>query len=184
MKYFLPLAFSFFLFVGCKDAQHEVYLNEIDELQNQLNEMDSLSRIHNLDTLGQITGNIRLVTLRVQNNYFPDSIDMEIAGMMNAYKMVRKKLESNSGNLAKVKVAIPEVQKTLEDLAHDIDNGVGEREKYNDHLNFERDKVNQIKELLDFYIKTKEEAMTLFAEVGPKVEAFSLELVAKRQSEQ
>jgi seryl-tRNA synthetase len=184
MRLLYFVAFLSLILGSCKDAQHRAYLEEIEEMQNELIIMDSLAREHVLDSLGLITGQIRLVVLRIQNNYFPDSINMEEAGMINDYKAIRKKLESNSGNLAKVKAALPELQLSLQNLAHDIDNGVGEREKYGEHLEFEKDKLNQVRELLDFYIKTKDENMAKYREIGPKIEEFSIELVEKRKKEQ
>jgi hypothetical protein len=180
---YIVLCLSFFL-GSCKDAQHRAYLEEIEEMQKELVVMDSLSREHTVDSIGLITGQIRLVIVRIQNNYFPDSINLEEAGMINDYKAIRKTLESNSGNLAKVKAAIPEVQVSLQNLAHDIDNGVGERDKYGEHVEFEKAKVAHLRELLGFYIKTKDETLTRYRDIGPKVEAFSIDLVEKRKKEQ
>jgi chaperonin cofactor prefoldin len=183
MKHLILFAFLATLLVSCKDAEQKAFLAEIDELQQQLLEIEQLAQDHTVDSIGIHVAEINNTLLRIQNNYFPDSIDLEIAGMLNQYKMIRKRLQSNSGNLAKVKAALPEVKEALTHLAHDIEHGVGNRELYGEHVAFERDKVNQMQELIDFYIKGKDDNLSLYLEIGPKVEAFSMELLEKRKSE-
>jgi chromosome segregation ATPase len=180
--------FAYFLVLGallgsCKDAEKEGYLAEINQMENQLDSLWSEIEENNMDSLKGITSTISTVIDKVQKNYFPDSVDLEIAGKMNLYKGVKKSLERNSGNLAKAKAAIPEIKETLSNLKHDIENGAGNREQYADNVAYEQDKVNQVNELLSFYFSAREESLATFQEVHPIIEKFANELEEKRQQE-
>lgn len=170
------------VFLGsCKDAEKERHLAEIDAMNTQLDSLWSEIEQNDIDSIRSVSSTIESVIAKVQKNYFPDSIDLEIAGMMNKYKGVKKSLQYNSGNLAKAKAAIPEIKETLGNLRHDIENGAGNREKYSENVDFERGKVKQVDELLSFYFKARNESLTTFQEVHPKVSKFADELEAKRE---
>ena len=184
MKRYFPFFLILALLLGsCKDAEKEAYLAEIDQMNNQLDSLWSEIEQNNIDSLRGVTSTIDRVIANVQKNYFPDSIDLEIAGMMNQYKGIKKTLERNSGNLAKAKAAIPEIKETLGHLKHDIVNGAGNRELYAENVEYERGKVNQVDELLSFYFKARDTNLSTFQEIHPKVEAFANELAEKRKQE-
>jgi len=174
-KYFFFFV-GFFILFSCKNSLREGYLSDIATMERELDSMLLVAEDNRIDTLPKLIDHIKNRTLEVSNHYAPDTIDLEIAKMMNLYKDVRKALSANSGNLAKVKNSIPEVQQKLKDLRYDIENGLGEREKYNDFVAFERDKVNQIHEILKYYIDIKEEYTDVFKDTDPKVQAFIREI--------
>ena len=147
-------------------------LNQIDKMQHQLDSMEDLTQQHQIDTLHLIILKIRNKIEEVRKYYIPDTIDYEVAEMMNAFKETRKALASNDKNLSKVKTSIPEVRQKLEDLSFDIENGVGSRDKYNEYVDFEKNKVARIADILSYYIKTKDKYLTLFFELDPKIDDF------------
>lgn len=161
------------LLFACKDEQKTKHLEEINSM---VQDLDSLSKVAN-DTSGRVPYNVNMsvqnTILRVKNNYLPDTINYAVAQMMNDYKEIRKAVMSNSGNLAKVKQSIPEVQQKVEDLKHDIKNGVGEREKYQEYINFEKKKIADIEEVLDYYLKTKTKFYNRYDSLHPIVSNFA-----------
>lgn len=184
MKHYFTIFLMLALLLGsCKDAEKEGYLAEIDQMNVHLDSLWHEIEQNNIDTLKGISNTIEMAIAKVQKNYFPDSIDLEIAGMMNAYKGIKKSLERNSGNLGKAKAAIPEIKETLSNLQHDIENGAGNREQYAENVEYERGKVNQVDELLSFYFKARDSNLSKFVEIHPRVEAFANELEEKRNHE-
>ena len=184
----MKLNFAVFLMLAvllgsCKDAEKDAYLLEIDQMNLQLDSLWNEIEQNNIDTLKGISNTVELVIAKVQKNYFPDSIDLEIAGMMNIYKGIKKSLERNSGNLAKAKAAIPEIKETLGNLKHDIENGAGNRDQYAENVEYERGKVKQVDELLSFYFKAQNSSVSSFNDIHAKVEAFANDLEQKRQKE-
>lgn len=168
------------LFVwGCKDQEKSTYLNEIDAMTTKLDSLNTLSVNQKNDSVSYVVNTIEKLIDRVKRNYIADTINLEIAALMNRYKDAKKSISSNTGNLAKAKDAIPEVQGKLNDLKHDIENGVGDREKYKEYINFEKNKIQEIESILDYYIKTNKKYMKQFNEAHPKVQRFADSLKLK-----
>jgi chromosome segregation ATPase len=182
-RYFAVFLMLAVLLGSCKDAEKDAYLAEIEQMNLQLDSLWNEIEQNKTDTLKVVTNTIDLVIAKVQKNYFPDSIDLEIAGMMNLYKGIKKTLDRNSGNLAKAKAAIPEIKETLGNLKHDIENGAGNREQYAENVEYERGKVNRVDELLSFYFNAQNASVSSFNDIHAKVEAFANELEQKRQKE-
>lgn len=181
MKFILFITIAFAVFIlGCKDAQKDAYLDDISSMEHSLDSMEQLVEKHRIDTLSSLVNRIKNKTLEVKQNYYTDTIDYEIADMMNSYKQARKGLSANSGNLAKVRSSIPEVKEKLSDLRFDIDHGVGDRSKYGDYVNYEKEKVTQIEEILSYYIENKNKYVQLYHETAPKVDAFIKELKSEK----
>lgn len=155
-------------------------INEIQEMHATLDSLESVTEQNRIDTLTQLIEYIKFNTDEVVNNYHTDTIDYKVAKMMNNYKDTRKAFSKNSGNLAKARQAIPEVRESLENLSHDIEHGVGQRDKYEEFIGFEKGKVKQIKEILTYYLETKEKYTTLFIETDKEV----LEFIEQLKSEQ
>ena len=154
-------------------------LAEIQTMHNTLDSLESITENNRIDTLTQLVDYIKTNTEEVINNYYTDTIDYAVAKMMNNYKDTRKAFSKNSGNLAKARQAIPEVRESLNDLRHDIEHGVGQRDKYEEFVGFEKGKVKQIKEILTYYLETKEKYTALFIETDKEV----LEFIEKLKSD-
>lgn len=175
MRYiiFTCLIFSFF---ACQDKERNKLIQNIDKMNSALDSMKTVADESQIDTLHLLIEHIKSNTSEVKKHYFADTVDYEVADMMNNYKEVRKALATNSGNLSKVRQSIPEVKESLENLRHDISHGVGERDRYEEYLNFEAEKVEKIKEILTYYLETKSKYLTLYEETEEKVLEFINEL--------
>lgn len=168
-----------FLYLGCKDQEKSSYLEEINEISSNLDSLEVVSNNQKTDSIPIIVNTIEKTISKVKNNYVADTIDLELAALMNRYKDAKKSLSSNSGNLAKTRDAIPEVKGKLEDLRHDIENGVGDREKYEEYIDFEKNKVQEIDSILSYYIKTNRKYLEQFSNAHPQVKHFADSLESK-----
>lgn len=173
LVFLLPL-----FFWSCKDQEKSAYLEEIENMTERLDSLETVSKNQKTDSIPHIVLRIEETINKVKKNYIADTIDLRIATLMNKYKDAKKSLSSNTGNLAKAKDAIPEVKNKLEDLKHDISNGVGDREKYQEYINFEKGKIEEIESILNYYVKTNTEYLKQYKDTHPKVKNFadSLEL--------
>lgn len=175
--YFVAVAVLGLSITSCKNDNKEELLSQIDEMENTL---DSLALIAN-DTIGlsasETIASVRATILKVKNNYNADTIDYELAEKMNSYKDIRKGISKNSGNLAKAKQTIPEVQKKLGDLRHDIESGVNDRDKYQEFINFEKSKVNEIEEVLRYYVEMNDKYHDKYDELHPIIKKLGDSLV-------
>jgi len=170
------------LLFSCKDELKTKHLQEISAMEQDL---DSLSNVANDTTQRRpvnLNMNVQKTIQKVKNNYLPDTINYAVAKMMNNYKEIKKAVMSNSGNLAKVKQSIPEVRQKVEDLKHDIDNGVGEREKYEEYINFEKKKIADIEEVLNYYLETRNKFYNRYDSLHPIVTNFADSLLNAKKN--
>lgn len=157
---------------GCNDKEKTAYLTEIDEMSSKLDSLASVSKKQKSDSSLSVVKSIQSTIEEVKENYVADTIDLDLAATMNSYKDASKVLSSNTGNLAKAKDAIPEVKEKLDLLRHDIENGVGNREKYSEYINFEKNKIEEIESILDYYISTNTEYIEKYHSIHPRVQSF------------
>lgn len=140
---------------SCNNKNRGKYIKEIDSMSATL---DSLKTIA-YDTTGQntqpILRSVHETIQKIKQNYSSDTIDLELVKKIDAYKEIENALSINSGNLAKAKQAIPEVQLKVDDLRHDVKNGVNDRDKYPEFIEFEKSKINDIRNVLSYYMETK-----------------------------
>ncbi len=170
------------LLFSCKNEQKTKHLQEINTMEKDL---DSLSSVANDTTQrrpGSLNMNVEETIQKVKNNYLPDTINYSVAKMMNNYKEIKKAVMSNSGNLAKVKQSIPEVRQKVQDLKHDIENGVGEREKYEEYINFEKRKIADIKDVLNYYLETRNKFYNRYDSLHPIVTNFADSLLNAKKN--
>lgn len=176
MKY-LFFAILLASLIACKDKEQDKYLAEIADMEVEIDSLEMVAKDTLLKKPFSVALNVRNTIIKVKNNYLPDTIDYGVANMMNSYKEIRKALESNSGNLAKVRQSLPEIKQKVSDLKHDIENGVGERERYQEFVNFEKKKIEEVKDVLSYYMNTKQKFYNRYDSLHPIVNKFADSLV-------
>ncbi len=170
-----------FLF-SCKNEQKTKHLHEINTMEQDLDSLSSVANDTTQQRPGRLSMNVEETIQKVKNNYLPDTINYSVAKMMNNYKEIKKAVMSNSGNLAKVKQSIPEVRQKVKDLKHDIENGVGERERYEEYINFEKKKIADIKDVLNYYLETRNKFYNRYDSLHPIVTNFADSLLNAKKN--
>ncbi len=140
---------------SCKNKDRENYIQEIDEMSATLDSLKIIAYNTTGQSIQPISQSVHQTVQQIKQNYNADTIDLQTAKKIDAYKEIESAISINSGNLAKAKQAIPEVQQKIEDLKHDIENGVNDRDKYQEYIAFEKSKIKDIENVLSYYIKTK-----------------------------
>ncbi|WP_146194193.1 hypothetical protein [Brumimicrobium oceani] len=175
--FFVAIAVLTLSITSCENDNKTELLSQIDQMENTLDSLETIVK----DTAGyssaEMIASVRATILKVKTNYVADTIDYDLAEQMNSYKDIRKGISKNSGNLAKAKQTIPEVQQKLSDLRHDIENGVNDRDKYQEFINFEQSKVHEIEEVLRYYVETNEKYHNTYDELHPIIKQLGDSLV-------
>lgn len=172
MKKLLYLAFLGLFLTSCHDAQKEAYLADIAQLNKSVDSLEAVFESSKVDSINQIVNNIEYTLIQVKNNFIADTVDAEFAQVMDRYKSVKKGLPKNSRNATKIQSSITEERDALEKLKHDIENAAGERDKYQEFINFERAKVIQIKELTTSWKEVQDNHMEAYFRLNPIVQEF------------
>jgi hypothetical protein len=167
------------LFSSCADIEKEEQVNKITRLRKTvsiLKENLSKSQIENIAEKKIV---IYSVIKRIKSYYYLDTIDMDFAKKMEAYKVMGKSLKSLEGEFEKIRVSLDEEKVSLKTLQSDIKNGFGHREKYNQYIGFEKNKIEQIKQLLNEYKLNMNRLVLAYDTLHFPLNEFSLRLEEK-----
>jgi hypothetical protein len=82
-----------------------------------------------------------------------------------------------------VKRGISEERKTLINLESDIKNRNGDQTKYQEYVDFENGKVDQLRKILAEYVKQKEKTMTSFHKLHKELYDFSIAVMNKNMNQ-
>ena len=167
------------LLVSCSDIKTGEYLKDINSMNTTLDSISIVLKENQIDTLHAVIGAAMQLELRIKNNYYADTIDMELGKKMDAFKRMRKMLPGLGQLNSTILIGIEEQKQSLTLLKDDITKGNGERKKYGEYVEFEQQKVAQLRSLIREYVDGKLSAMTTFNELYPELNAFSMSLLNK-----
>lgn len=178
MKFVLFLL-AFGSLISCSDLKKEKYLQSIEDMNQTIDSMENVLFNNEIDTLAALGVAANTVELRIKNNYYADTIDMELGKKMDAYKVMRRSLGPLGRDFSTIKKGIIIERETLTSLKSDIENGNGDRAKYEEYVKFEEDKVYKLRKLLEAYVNEKTKTMDTFHELHDELDAFSRSLLKK-----
>lgn len=181
MKKWFFVLFGILLFTSCADLQRETYLKKIVALQEKLLEIENTLSDSRLSDISSIKVKTMQTELRIKQNLHLDTIDLELAKKLDAYKLMRKSIKPMMQQLMKVRDGIKEEKEVLKHLKQDIQDGRGARQSYAEYVRFERQKVQQLSELNADYLRAMDKFFLEYQRLYPSVEAFSHTLLHKKK---
>lgn len=182
LKLFLILTLGLLGFSACSDVKRGEQLAKINQLNASLDSIKLLVESNPLDSANLYAQISHDVELRIKNNYFADTINMVLGKKMDAYKVMRRKWAPLGYDYRNLLQGVKETKESLRQLKHDIENGDGDRSKYDEFLSFETEKVNQLKALAEQYIDTRRETYDTFHTLHEELNQFSIELLKKAEA--
>ncbi len=147
-----------------------IYLDSINKIVNH-QKNDSLSLMNQKSTD---------VELRIKNNLISDTINLTLGKKMDDYKIMRKKIGRLKKNHSILKKAIIEEKSALNKLKTDINNGSGRKDKYNEYIKFEQNKLKKIKLLFKQYINNRNLIYSTYKRLHEELYEYSLSLIDKK----
>jgi hypothetical protein len=186
-KSFILLGVFFLTLLSCTDLERKEQLKQIARMKQSVDSLQKNLETNRIDTLSGLRTAVMNLELRIRNNYTADTINLELGKKMAQYKTVKKFFKREKGEGAKneslnnqtlgtaylvVKNGLLQEQKTLDLLKSDIENGNGERNRYNEYVQFEQNKVKQLTILLEDYKKHKDKVLKMFFEVYNELDPF------------
>ena len=150
------------LLVSCSDLKKEDQLAKLKTLQEKLLESQNEFQAAVIDTLHRMTNTSSNLERTLKQNYTSDAIDVVLGKRVDDYKRMRR-MFGPLGNLgSKLRRSYTEQEKQLKSLLFDIENGYGERNKYDTYIDMESGKNEQVFVLLQEYIQLKKAAFEIY----------------------
>ena len=154
-------------FAGCKNKERESHLYQINALSIRLDSLENvIETIDNQNTkerILEINNTLSSIKSKIDN----DTLSYDFIEKLNQYKDLPSIFSTNSENLDKVKHSLPEVKKKLSDLKHDIEYGVNDRKQYDEFITFEKNKVIEIENVLNYYLQIDSKYQFLYDSLHP-----------------
>lgn len=158
------------LFSACNSSKEQ---KQAESLIKMIAQTDSLNQVllqHKMDSLVEYQIAANGLMIRVRTRYIPKKVDLDFGRKVEEFRFLQKLVtckpkknkRSLSGEYSTILSSLLEEKKTLDLLKKDIENGRGKKDEYNEFIQFENDKINSIKVLLDEYIRRKKHYLPKF----------------------
>ncbi len=177
MKTLSILFLSFLVLTSCSDVKKSNQIASIDEMSEKLEGIKAEIEANKVDSSKRISVDARETELRIKNNYFADTIDVKFGVKMDRHKNMRRAMDKLDKMYNNAIVGCNEVIESLRQLKHDIENGDGDRKKYDEFLAFEKSKFEQVEVLSHEYLETKKFAVETYDALFKEIEDFSYQLL-------
>ncbi len=164
---------------SCSDMDKDEQVKKINRLKKTVSTLEVELSQTQIKTISEKKIAIYSVIKRIKTYYYIDTIDVPFAKKMEAYKVMGKSLKSLGAEYEKIRVSLNEEKVTLKKLQTDIQRGFGHREKYNEYISFEKDKINQIKQFLKDYKSNYNRFNSAYDTLHVPLNEFSLRLEEK-----
>lgn len=181
MKTLSIILLSFLVLTSCSDVKKSGQLASIDEMSKKLESIKAEIEANKVDSASHISVEARETELRIKNNYFKDTVDLEFGVKMDRHKNMRRAMGKMDQKYQNVITGCNEVIESLRQLKHDIENGDGDRGKYDEYLNFEKSKFEQVEVLSKEYMESKQLAVDTYNELFKEIEEFSYRLLRENK---
>ena len=161
------------LFMACSDLAKKDQLVKITDLQKKISALEGQVTKNKIDSISEIKLATSEVELRIKKNLYLDTINLELGKKMDDYKRMRRSFMPLAKSYSQLIKGIREERLALKNLKLDVQNGEGERGKYDEYIAFEANKINQLMTLLEAYISYKDETMKTFFRLHPSLDSLS-----------
>jgi hypothetical protein len=169
--------FLVLLLCSCSDIEKDSQLSKIKTLQSNLTKNKQSFEVMKIDTLFVMKQRSSDLERKLKQNYKSDSVDLNLGRRIDAYKRMRRMFGPIGTLGTKLNNAFNEEALHLQHLYHDVYNGFGPRDKYDEYIRLETKKCGQITILLEDYLRIKTEAFEIYAKEHRFVADFVLQIM-------
>ena len=180
MKFLFVALLAFSLF-SCSDISKSTQLERISAMEQSLDSIQTVLDKERIDTVLNWSLSAYNVEKRIKENYVADTIDLVLGKKMDSYKIMRRSIDPMGKAMNATKKGIVEEREKLTSLKKDIENGDGDRNKYDEYVLFEEQKVAQLRTLITDFTETKSRAVKTYNELHAELSAFSYSLLKKKK---
>jgi hypothetical protein len=158
------------LLTACESTEKHKQLSRLTKMIAQTDSLKSVLLQNKIDSVVDYQVQANALMMRLKNNYRPTKIDLNFGRKVNEFKelqmlFILEKEENKRtlpGEFGVVFSSLDEEKMTLNLLKVDVENGRGDKKKYNEFINFEQGKLNTIEGMLEHYLMRKKRYLPRF----------------------
>ena len=162
--------------VSCVDLSKNNQISELSSLSKRVDNIQQEFELLKKDTISEIIYAMNENSEKIKANIGEDTLTVQIARNLDAYKKIYRKLTSIEAYDEKFLFGSQDIKNSIEKLSNDITKGSGDREKYDQFLSFERSKVLELEKLLRNVKKLQSESIETFQKIQPAIASFADQL--------
>lgn len=171
---------ALFLFQSCTDWKKPKQLDSVEVLSEKLAELEQ--SYSNFGEFSSVLSMVTEVESRLVHHSNGDTLTLEFAKVLDRYSSI-------SPSLLLIEKQIPYIDSIFKirnngilSLGQDIENGVGDRSKYDQNIQFEEVSLSELSKLVERCDSILNNARGNFKELNEQVEKYSVELENKTRN--
>jgi hypothetical protein len=164
---------------SCADINKEQQLKRIQQEQKRLDQLAEQIKDKRMDEVSSLKVNTMQTELKIKQHLHLDTINLDLAQQLDAYKLMRKSINPITKQLRQLRTGIKEEKTVLKLLAQDVELGRGERQRFDEFIKFEHNKVDQLAALTKEYLRAKAQLFEDYYALYPPVNALANQLQEK-----
>lgn len=168
---------SVLLLASCADVQKGNQLSTIDKMMTRVDSLAIVVKNNPAPNATSMSDSIKNVEVRFKTYYDADTVDRVLANDINDLKQARKNLAHMEFDHKNFVGGCSELKESLRQLRYDIDNGDGDRKKYDEYIAFEQNKLRTLTTMVKDYEEQKNLSYDRYKRLYKKWNDFSLTLV-------
>lgn len=170
MKNILSATGILLLLCACHDMNKQQQLGRVSEMIQRIDSLKNAVAHISQDSVQLAISGVSEAESRFREIYRSDTLELETARKIDAFRKIRKELEPLSDVLPQVGPELEKERDALQKLRGDIRNATGNRDKYDEYLLFEQNKVNELNVLIHELIETETNCLYSYRELRPGIE--------------
>lgn len=178
MKFF-TFIFILFLLASCADIHKGDQLASIETLHKSLDSITTVLIENNYTEIEDLTNESNAVAEKIKDNYSSDTLDLEFAKKLDDYRQMLLSFQPLKNAYSLLLKNTKEEKLSLVKLKQDIEKGNGERAKYQEFVDFEKVKTQQIRYLLSDYVAERKKTLETHQRLYNEIDEYSFSLIAK-----
>ena len=177
--YFLQI----FALTSCIEFSQSEYIEKIDTSIDALNQSKLKLEQPVFDSIPVVLIEIKNIKSAFRENLKNDTLPLEIALKIDQVNQIKKILEKTDKAIPLTILDINALIINLKNLKKDINNGSGNRAKYPDNIQIEKEKQTLVVNSVETYYRNCSAAIKSFKEIENELKLFSNELELKKEEQ-
>ena len=171
------------LLVSCSDLKRPEQRERLESIKTELGLLMDISNDIEIDSISFVMSEIMEVENRIKDNFQYDTLNIKLIESLDSYKRILPSLSFVVNARKTIDSSVAVRMRSLETLLSDIENSVGNRAKYNDFIDFEKDQVEQLSTFVNYCDSSSKESLKTFHNLHSSIESFSFKLKEENQEQ-